>query len=272
MGDLPEPLLRLAAFAGIFSLMAIGELVIPGLDGAEFRARLKARRWFTNIGMLVLSSILLRVAFPLAATGVALYAETKGIGLFPALGLSPLTAGLLSFILLDLAIWGEHWASHRLPILWHVHKVHHADQGLDVTTALRFHPVEILFSMLWKSLVVLLLGAPAVSVLIFEIVLNGAAMFNHANLRLPAAFERALRLLVVTPDMHRMHHSVKRAETDSNYGFNLSIWDRLFRTYTPPNDEGLVIGLPGHRDGRPASLLWSLMMPFRRDQKSPKGK
>lgn len=271
MDGLPEPLIRLSAFAGIFTAMALLEWLIPGLDRPELKAGLKLRRWATNIGMLLVSSLLLRVAFPLAATGVALYAELNGIGLLPALGLPPLAAGLIAFVLLDLAVWFEHWASHRIGLLWRIHKVHHADPGLDVTTALRFHPVEILVSMLWKSAVVLLLGAPAVAVLVFEIVLNGAAMFNHANLRLPPRLEQALRLFVVTPEMHRMHHSVKRQETDSNYGFNLSVWDRLFGTYTLPDDTGLEIGLPEHRDRKPVSLLWSLALPFRA-QKRPKGK
>jgi sterol desaturase/sphingolipid hydroxylase (fatty acid hydroxylase superfamily) len=156
---------------------------------------------------------------------------------------------------------------HKLPILWRIHRVHHADPGVDVTTALRFHPLEILLSMAWKSAVIIALGAPALSVLVFEIVLNAAAMFNHANLRLPPKADRVLRQLIVTPDMHRIHHSVEKRETDSNYGFSLSLWDRLFSTYVAEparGDDGIETGLKAFGRSEPTKLAWSLILPFRR--------
>lgn len=226
-----EPVWRLGAFAAAFAALAALELLHPRLERPELTRTLKARRWITNLSILVLSSLLLRVAFPTAATGVAIWAQAYGYGLLPALGLAPSVAGLIAFVALDFAIWLEHVVFHKVPILWRIHRVHHADPGVDVTTALRFHPVEILLSMVWKSAVIVLLGAPALAVLLFEIVLNAGAMFNHANLRLPKAADQLLRRFIVTPDMHRIHHSVEKGETDSNYGFNLSVWDRMFSTY-----------------------------------------
>lgn len=173
--------------------------------------------------------------------------------------------GLLAFVILDFAVWLEHVVSHKWSWLWRIHRMHHADTGFDLTTALRFHPLEILLSMLWKAAVIVALGAPPVAVLVFEVVLNGAAMFNHANIRLPKAVDALLRLLIVTPDMHRIHHSTDRRETDSNYGFNLAIWDRLFSTYTEAprrGATGIEIGLPQWRDGRTANLGWALALPF----------
>ena len=170
---------------------------------------LKARRWFTNISILFLSSLLLRVVFPAAATGVALLARLHGYGLLPTNRLAPSLCGVVAFIILDFAIWLEHLVFHKVPLFWRIHRVHHADTGLDLTTGLRFHPLEILVSMVWKSAVILAIGAPAVCVLIFEIVLNGAAMFNHANLRLPGRVERLLRYVIVTPEMHSIHHSAR---------------------------------------------------------------
>jgi sterol desaturase/sphingolipid hydroxylase (fatty acid hydroxylase superfamily) len=175
-------------------------------------------------------------------------------------------AGLIAFVVLDFAVWLEHVVSHKWPWLWRIHRMHHADTGFDLTTALRFHPLEIVLSMLWKAAIIIALGAPPVAVLIFEIVLNGAAMFNHANIKLPKTVDALLRLIIVTPDMHRIHHSTDPRETDTNYGFNLAIWDRLFSTYTQTprlGDTGLEIGLREWRDDRPARLGWALALPFR---------
>ena len=252
---LSEPVLRFSAFAGLFVTLSLIELFAPRLEREEMRGALKSRRWFTNLAMVVLSSVTLRVIFPLAAVGTAIWAQTKGYGLFPLLGIDPLIAGIISFVFLDFAVWLEHVVSHKWPLLWRIHRMHHADTGFDLTTALRFHPLEIVLSMAWKAVVVVALGAPPEAVLIFEIVLNGAAMFNHANIALPAPADRWLRLLIVTPDMHRVHHSTEQRETDSNYGFNLSIWDRMFSTYTarPARGEtGIEIGLSEWRDSRPA--------------------
>ncbi len=268
-----EPVWRLMCFATIFLALALLELLHPRLERPELMRALKARRWFTNLSILILSSLLLRIAFPAAATGVALWADSRGYGLMPLIGASPLVAGVLAFIILDFAVWLEHLLSHKIPILWRIHRVHHSDTGLDLTTALRFHPLEILLSMLWKSAVIILIGAPAISVLIFEIVLNGAAMFNHANIRLPNRLDHMLRRLIVTPDMHSVHHSSQPDETDSNYGFNLSLWDRLFATYRAQSrqtPEDMRIGLDTYRNPLPQQLLWSLLLPFRpRDTDRP---
>lgn len=264
---LSEPVIRLVAFSTIFIALAAIELLAPRLERDEMRGALKSRRWVTNLAMVVLSSVALRIVFPLAAVGTALWAQTNGIGLFPLLGLPLWAAGILAFIVLDFAVWLEHVVSHKWPLLWRIHRMHHADTGFDLTTALRFHPLEIVLSMLWKASVIIALGAPPLAVLVFEIVLNGAAMFNHANIKLPKAADAVLRLIIVTPDMHRIHHSTDPRETDSNYGFNLAIWDRLFSTYTQTprlGDTGLEIGLAEWRDGRStASLGWALALPFR---------
>jgi sterol desaturase/sphingolipid hydroxylase (fatty acid hydroxylase superfamily) len=263
---LSEPVIRLLAFSTIFIVLAAIELLAPRLERDEMRGAFKSRRWVTNLAMVVLSSVALRIVFPLAAVGTALWAQSNGLGLFPLLGLPLWTAGILAFFLLDFAVWLEHVVSHKWPWLWRIHRMHHADTGFDLTTALRFHPLEIVLSMVWKAAVIIALGVPPVAVLIFEIVLNGAAMFNHANIKLPKAVDAVLRLLIVTPDMHRIHHSTDPRETDSNYGFNLAIWDRLFSTYTRfprRGDTDIEIGLSEWRDNRTASLGWALALPFR---------
>lgn len=276
-----EAAIRLAAFLSIFAAMAAFELWSPRLERDEMRGALKSRRWFTNVAMVVLSSILVRILFPAAAVGAALWAQKQGLGLFRLAGIDPVLAGIVGFVFLDLAVWAEHWASHRIPILWRIHRMHHADTGFDLTTALRFHPLEIVLSMVWKAAIVVALGVPVVAVLVFEIVLNGMAMFNHANARLPLGLDRILRLLVVTPDMHRVHHSSIPTETDSNYGFNFPFWDRIFGTYNDQprlGHDGMEIGLREFRDGSSANLLWALALPFRgakaasRGQKKPIGK
>jgi sterol desaturase/sphingolipid hydroxylase (fatty acid hydroxylase superfamily) len=264
---LPEPIIRLAAFGLIFTALALFELWSPRLERPEFTGALKAQRWLTNIAILIVSSLALRVIFPLAAVGTAIWADQKGFGFLPWLGLNPLASGVLSFILLDLAIWFEHVMSHKIPLFWRVHRMHHADTGFDVTTALRFHPIEIVLSMIWKAAVIIALGAPPLAVLIFEIVLNGSSMFNHANIILPLTVDRFLRMIIVTPDMHRIHHSSEPVETNSNYGFNFAFWDRLFGTYaTMPRagQQGLEIGLKEWRGEKPSNVLWSLLLPFKR--------
>ena len=263
---LSEPVIRLLAFSTIFIALAAIELLAPRLERDEMRGALKSRRWMTNLAMVVLSSVALRIVFPLAAVGTALWAQANGYGLFPLIGLPLWAAGILAFVLLDFAVWLEHVVSHKWQWLWRIHRMHHADTGFDLTTALRFHPLEIVLSMFWKAAVIIALGVPPVAVLVFEIVLNGAAMFNHANIRLPKPADAVLRLLIVTPDMHRIHHSTDPRETDSNYGFNLAIWDRLFSTYTETprrGETGIEIGLSEWRDSRTASLGWALALPFR---------
>ncbi len=261
-----EAFIRLGAFALIFVAMAVFELWSPRLERAEMAGALKARRWFTNFAVLVVASIVLRIIFPAAAVGAALWAEMHAYGLFRMVGVNIWLAGIASFFLLDFAVWAEHVASHKVPLLWRIHRMHHSDTGFDVTTALRFHPLEIVLSMVWKAAIVVLIGAPVLSVLVFEIVLNGSSMFNHANARLPLKLDRVLRLVLVTPDMHRVHHSSDRSETDSNFGFNFPFWDRLFSTYRNQPASGydaMQIGLVEFRGLEPSRLAWILALPFR---------
>jgi sterol desaturase/sphingolipid hydroxylase (fatty acid hydroxylase superfamily) len=262
-----EPAMRLISFAVIFLALALFEILAPRLERDEFFGALKSKRWLTNISILVISSLALRVIFPLAAVGAAVWASDKGYGILPRLGTPQWLAGVIAFILLDFAVWLEHVASHRVPLFWRIHRMHHADTGFDVTTALRFHPIEIVLSMFWKALVIAALGAPPLAVLLFEIVLNGSSMFSHANIALPQKWDRALRKVIVTPDMHRVHHSAERRETDSNYGFNFAVWDRVFHTYRSQPEKGharMEIGLPQWQDDKPAGLVWSLKVPFRK--------
>lgn len=262
-----ENFVRIGVFVTVFATMAIFELWSPRLEREELRGAYRSRRWLTNISLVVISSVAMRVLLPVAAGGAAAYAQNRGWGLFNALHVDPVVAGLLSFVLLDFAIWLEHVASHKIPLFWRIHKMHHADTAIDVTTGLRFHPFEIVLSMLWKMLIVLVLGPPVVAVLIFEVVLNATSMFNHSNVRLPLPADRFIRRFLVTPDMHRVHHSTIPDETDSNYGFNLPIWDRMFKTYVDQprlGHDDVEIGLKEYRDARPSGLVWSLALPLRR--------
>ncbi|ODS00057.1 fatty acid hydroxylase [Methyloceanibacter methanicus] len=267
-----DTMVRLGVFAGLFILFALIERLLP-------RRRLiasKGRRWLTNLGIGATASVLLRLmaalAVPLTAFAAAFYAQHNGLGLLNAVDWPAWIKVVIALAVLDLAIWAQHLASHKIPVLWRLHQVHHADRDIDVTTAIRFHPVEIGLSMLWKMAVVIPLGASPLAVFLFEVILNGCAMFNHANIDLPRPLDRLLRLAIVTPDMHRVHHSVYRTEHDSNYGFNLSIWDRLFRTYTAqPKDGhlGMRIGLTSYQTTAPTRFGWSLWLPFQMRQGSP---
>jgi len=256
-----ETALRLGAFLGILAAMMIWEVLAPR------RARWAGRgeRWTVNLGIAVVNALMLRFLFPIAAAGTAVWAETRGIGLFNAVALPGPVAVVAAILVLDVAIYAQHVVFHKVPILWRLHRMHHADVDFDTTTGVRFHPIEIALSMLYKMALVLALGAPVVAVVAFEILLNATSMFNHGNVRLPAGIDRILRLAIVTPDMHRVHHSIHRDETDSNFGFNLSVWDRLFATYRPqPRDghEGMTIGLPIFRDPADRRLDRLLMQPF----------
>ncbi|MBD8893142.1 sterol desaturase family protein [Labrenzia suaedae] len=229
-------------------------------------------RWPVNWAIVLLDTAIVRLLFPLGGVGLAVWAGQVDTGLLNQLELSPALEGGAAFLLLDLAVWFQHWAAHKVPLLWRVHQVHHADGDMDVTTALRFHPVEILLSFFWKGAVIIALGASPEAVLVFEIALNGTAMFNHANARLPGCLDSALRFLVVTPDMHRVHHSAARNETDSNYGFCLSVWDRLFRTYVRMPALGhqrMTIGLSPEKSRGARRLGWSLLLPFRDNGRNP---
>lgn len=262
-----EGAVRLAAFLCIFITMAIFELVSPRLERPELIGALKSKRWFVNLSMVVLSSLLLRIVFPAAAVGVAVLAEANGWGLFNILDIPPIVAFIAAFVILDFIIWLEHVVSHHIPLLWRIHRMHHVDTGFDVTTALRFHPLEIVLSMVWKGIIVVLIGAPVMAVLVFEIVLNGAAMFNHSNVKLPNKLDALLQKIIVTPDMHRIHHSVIQKETDSNFGFNFSLWDHLFNTYTAEPSagrKGISFGLEEYREPNTVNLFWLLALPFKR--------
>ncbi|MFM7655941.1 MAG: sterol desaturase family protein [Paracoccaceae bacterium] len=256
---------RLGVFAGLFALFATLEALAP----RRARSQPRGARWFTNLSIVILDTLALRalaIALPLLAVGAAVDAGRMGWGLFNTLDWPLWLEVVLAILILDLAIWAQHLVTHKVPILWRFHRVHHADRDFDVTTALRFHPVEILASMMLKIGLVYLLGPAALAVLLFEIILNGTAMFNHSNLRLSLWLDRVVRLVLVTPDMHRVHHSIHRHEHDSNYGFALSVWDRMFRTYRPMPEAGhdkMTVGLEW-QDERPSRLAWALMLPFRK--------
>jgi sterol desaturase/sphingolipid hydroxylase (fatty acid hydroxylase superfamily) len=228
---------------------------------------IKIKRWITNILIIVIGSAVVSFLFKSAAIGVAFWATSNGYGIFNMVDVPYWVAFGISFVVLDFAIWFSHLASHKVPMFWRIHRMHHSDVDIDASTAIRFHPIEIALSMCWKFLIVTLLGAPVESVLVFEIVLNGSAIFNHSNTKLPLWFDKILRVLVVTPDMHRVHHSIIQDEHDTNYGFNLSIWDRMFNTYTDqPREghEGMTIGLPDWQDEKPARIDWTLLVPFKK--------
>jgi sterol desaturase/sphingolipid hydroxylase (fatty acid hydroxylase superfamily) len=262
-----EPWIRLGAFASVFATMALWELMAPRRPQAVGRLR----RWPGNLGVVVIDTLLVRLIFPTAAVGVALVAQVGGWGLLPALDAPSWLAIVIAVIVLDLAIYLQHVLFHAVPVLWRLHRMHHADLEIDVTTGARFHPIEILLSMAIKLGVVAALGAPAVAVLIFEVLLNATSMFNHGNVRLPQRFDRVLRWLVVTPDMHRVHHSILPRETNSNFGFNLPWWDRLFGTYRAQPQAGhgaMTIGIEQFRDPRELRLDRMLLQPFRDDDRS----
>ena len=262
MNPTTELAIRLAAFAGVFSVMALWELLAPRRPWAVGRAL----RWPSNLGILVADVLAVRLLLPTAAAGVALVAAERGFGLFHVIGLPFWLAAPIGFLALDLVIYGQHVMFHHVPWLWRLHRMHHADLDIDVTTGVRFHPVEILLSLVIKIATVALLGIPAAAVVCFEVVLNATSMFNHANASLPRWLDRVARLMLVTPDMHRVHHSILRQETDSNFGFNLPWWDRLFGTYRAEpraGHDGMTIGLPVFRDPGELRLDRLLTQPFR---------
>lgn len=257
-----EPAIRLGAFSGIFAVMALWEVLAPRRRQAIGRWK----RWPGNLGIVVLDSVFVRLIFPTAAVGVALFAAAHGGGLLQALGVPDGLALVSSVLLLDLAVYLQHVMFHAVPLLWRLHRVHHTDLEFDLTTGARFHPFEIVLSLVIKLGVIAALGAPAVAVLAFEVLLNATSMFNHGNVRLPQRLDGVLRWLLVTPDMHRVHHSWYPHETNSNFGFNLPWWDRLFGTYcAQPRDGqiGMTIGINQFRDPCELRLDRMLWQPFR---------
>jgi sterol desaturase/sphingolipid hydroxylase (fatty acid hydroxylase superfamily) len=257
-----EIAIRLSIFAAVFAALALWEIFKPRRPLSAGRVS----RWPSNIGIVVVDAVLVRLLIPTAAVGAALYAAGEGYGLFRLAEFRLSIAAALGFLALDLVIYAQHVVFHRVPVLWRLHRMHHADLDVDVTTGVRFHPFEILISMLIKIAAVIALGIPVVAVVLFEVVLNATSMFNHSNIALPTWLDRGLRFVVVTPDMHRVHHSVERRETDSNFGFNLPWWDWLFRTYRPQPEAGhaaMTVGLPIFRNPQELRLDRLLTQPFR---------
>jgi sterol desaturase/sphingolipid hydroxylase (fatty acid hydroxylase superfamily) len=259
-----ETAVRLGSFLMIFIAVALWELRAPRRPLTIS----KGSRWFANLAITVINPMLVHVVFPVAATGMALAARQHGWGLLNNINLPYALQLIIGIVVLDFVIYLQHVMFHAVPTLWRLHMMHHADLDYDLTTGLRFHPLEIVLSMLIKLAAIVALGPPVAAVLIFEIVLNGMAMFNHGNIKVPLAVDRWLRYFVVTPDMHRVHHSVIIRETNSNYGFNLSCWDRLLGTYRPQPARGhdaMTIGLSQFRDPQKLTLPRLLTLPFTGD-------
>jgi sterol desaturase/sphingolipid hydroxylase (fatty acid hydroxylase superfamily) len=262
VNDFPwEPVVRLAAFGGVLLLMAAWELAAPRRPLALRRPT----RWASNLGLVALNTLVARWLLPLGVVGVAVLAEERGWGLLNAVPLPTWLAVAVAVVALDLVIYLQHVLFHAVPALWRLHMVHHADLDFDVTTGVRFHTAEVVLSLVLKLAAVTALGASPLAVVVFEVLLNATSMFNHGNVRLPARADRVLRLIVVTPEMHRVHHSVVVRETNSNFGFNLPWWDYLFGTYRAQPAAGhdkMTIGLSQFRDARVGRLHWMLALPF----------
>ncbi len=256
-----EPVIRLGFFLGILVIMFLWEVFAPRRNLTTS----KTTRWVSNLGLVAIDSIIVRLALPAGLAGVAILAQQRSWGFFNQFELSDLSRIILSVLTLDLTIYLQHVMFHSAPLLWRLHMVHHSDMDIDVTTGVRFHPIEIILSMGIKMAAVLLIGAPPVSVLIFEVILNGTSMFNHGNVRFSQRIDAFLRLVVVTPEMHRVHHSTIRWETNSNLGFNFPWWDRLFGTYRAQPVKGhleMTIGLDQYKEPQKLTLPWLIALPF----------
>lgn len=244
-----ESVIRFGFFLGTFAFAALWEFITPlRMPGAS-----KAIRWPNHLTLAAINIVLARVLFPLATVGLAVYVSDRGIGLFNMISVPFALAFIVSILVLDLAIYLFHLLFHAVPVLWRVHRVHHADIDIDVSTGVRFHPVQMVLSVIVKSIIVLALGPPALAVLTFEAASQAITVFNHANVKIPASLDRRLRWLMVTPDMHRIHHSIHAVETDSNFGFVLPWWDRLFGTYRAEPTAGqvrMVVGIATFRTDR----------------------
>ncbi|MDH5594024.1 MAG: sterol desaturase family protein [Gammaproteobacteria bacterium] len=257
-----EKTIRLGFFLGVFTVMALFEVIAP----RRALSHSKIVRWGNNLGLTIFNTFVLRVLFPTAAVGMALFAQEQGWGVFNYYPIASPVAIIASVIVMDFFIYIQHVMVHAIPLLWRLHRVHHADLDYDVTTGARFHTLEIILSMGIKFAVILLLGPPIVAVVMFEIILNATAMFNHSNVRIPEAIDKILRSFIVTPDMHRVHHSIADDEANSNFGFSLPWWDRLFGTYRAQprgGHAGMTIGIRSYRDSKHCSWLSGiLIMPF----------
>ena len=256
-----EIIIRLVFFISVFILVALWEIRMP----CRALTTSKQWRWVNNLSLIVINPVVIRLVFPFIAVEAAQTAQLNGWGLLNNTEISNVIALVAGIVVLDFVMYLQHVMFHAVPLLWRLHMVHHADLDFDLTTGLRFHPIEILLSMILKITTIVALGPPVLAVFIFEIILNGMAMFNHGNIKLPPTLDRFIRVLLVTPDMHRVHHSVIVRETNSNYGFNFSVWDRLFGTYVAQPSKGhqdMVIGLSQFRDHRRLTLPWLLILPF----------
>jgi sterol desaturase/sphingolipid hydroxylase (fatty acid hydroxylase superfamily) len=256
-----ELIIRVGFFFGVLALMATWEVLAP----RRTLKTSKPARWFNNLSITFLNSLLVRLLFPVLGIGIALFSADRGWGLFHIMRMPELVAGIITICILDFVIYVQHVVFHRVTPFWMLHMMHHTDLDIDVTTGSRFHPLEIIISMGIKIVCIILLGAPPWSVLCFEVLLNATSMFNHSNAFMPPGLDRIIRLFLVTPDMHRVHHSVIIKETNSNYGFNLPWWDRIFGTYRPQPVKGHIdmnIGLANFRDPRKLTLPWMLIIPF----------
>ena len=258
-----EPLIRMGFFFGVFALVALWELASP----RRVLKLSRKQRWTANLGIVLLNTVIVRLLFPAAAVGMAALSAEKGWGLLNNFDVPFWLAVPLAVVAMDFIIWLQHVMVHAVPALWRLHRVHHADLDYDLTTGARFHPIEIVLSMGIKFATIALLGAPVLAVVIFEVLLSACAMFNHGNIHLPSELDRVLRWFLVTPDMHRVHHSVEDDESNSNFGFNLTWWDRLFGTYREQSRAGqlgMTIGIHGHTDPHEvARLPGMLVLPFK---------
>ena len=258
-----EVLVRLSSFVGLFALFAVWELVTP----RRARQHSKSVRWLNNLAIMVLNGLIVRLGIPLAAVGTAVAAQNQNLGLLNIVEMPAVMAIVVAILALDFILYLQHLVFHHVDFLWRLHRMHHADLDVDVTTGLRFHPIEIVLSMAIKMAAVLVLGAPVLAVIAFEVLLNASSLFNHANIYIPKKVDRILRYFIVTPDMHRVHHSVVRRETNSNFGFNVPWWDYLFRTYRAAPQAGQIgmnVGIEYFRTPRDLWLDHLLIQPFRK--------
>ena len=257
-----EHIIRPGIFVGLLFLLAGIEFLIPLAE----RSISRPRQWLTNISIVIIDTITLKLIFPLLAVGVAKYADKNSVGLFNLVEVNYMISIILSLFMLDLLIYGQHLIMHKIPQFWRLHRMHHTEIGLDVTSAVRFHPFEIIISMLIKMAFVLIMGIPVAAVILFEVVLNGLALFNHSNIKIPAPLESILRKIIVTPEIHWIHHSEFKNETNSNFGFNLCIWDKIFGTYIDKPKVGfkeMNQGLPEFGLDKPLGLNELIVSPFK---------
>lgn len=258
-----EAIIRLTVFFLVLAVMLGWELATPKRQPRHTRWQ----RWPANLGIVAIDTLITRLLVPTGLVGAALWAQQQQLGLFNNVGLPLWLEVVISFVVLDIAIYWQHRAFHRVPLLWRMHRVHHADPDFDVTTGLRFHPFEILLSLAIKAAVAVALGAPVLAIIVFEVILNACSLFNHGNVALPPRIEQWTRKILITQELHRIHHSSLKKETNSNYGFSVSWWDHLFGSYTDKPQAGsdhIDIGLSDYRDARLTTKLWGLLrIPFR---------